>query len=83
MTKAELVKELRVCTQAGMSECIKALAKSDNDIEKAIVWLRENGAIKAANKQMNAATDGVTLARLKDNKAVLAEVKLPNWLCCS
>lgn len=74
MTKAELVKELRKRTQAGMSECIKALDKSDNDIEKAIVWLRENGAIKAANKQMNAATDGVVLTKQVDNKAVLIEV---------
>ena len=50
MTKAELVKELRIRTQASMSECIKALDASENDIEKAIVWLRENGAIKATNK---------------------------------
>ena len=37
MTKAELVKELRIRTQASMSECIKALDASENDIEKAIV----------------------------------------------
>ena len=74
MTKAELVKELRTRTQASMSECIKALDASENDIEKAIVWLRENGAIKAANKLKNAATDGVTLAKKVGNKAILIEV---------
>lgn len=74
MTKAELVKELRIRTQASMSECIKALDASENDIEKAIVWLRENGAIKAANKLKNAATDGVVLAKKINNKAILIEV---------
>ncbi|WP_303923898.1 translation elongation factor Ts [Ureaplasma parvum] len=74
MTKAELVKELRIRTQASMSECIKALDASENDIEKAIVWLRENGAIKAANKLKNAATDGVVLAKKVNNKAILIEV---------
>ncbi|MCV3743637.1 translation elongation factor Ts [Ureaplasma sp. ES3154-GEN] len=74
MTKVELVKELRARTQAGMSDCIKALEKSDNDIEKAIIWLRENGAIKAASKLNNAATDGVVLTKQTDTKAVMIEV---------
>ncbi|MCV3753903.1 translation elongation factor Ts [Ureaplasma zalophigenitalium] len=74
MSKVELVKELRARTQAGMSDCIKALDKSGNDIEKAIVWLRENGAIKAASKLNNAATDGVVLTKQNDHKAVMIEV---------
>ncbi|WP_031489144.1 translation elongation factor Ts [Ureaplasma canigenitalium] len=74
MTRADLVKELRKRTQAGMMDCMKALDHSNNDIEGAIVYLRENGAIKAANKQMNVATDGVVLTKQEGNKAVMIEV---------
>lgn len=74
MTKVELVKELRARTQASMSECLKALEASNNDIEAAIVWLRENGAVKAVNKLKNAATDGVAFAKFENNKAILIEV---------
>lgn len=35
-TKAELVKELRAATQAGMSDCVKALSETNNDMDAAI-----------------------------------------------
>ena len=40
---ASMVKELRESTGAGMMDCKKALTETDGDMEKAVVWLRENG----------------------------------------
>ena len=38
----ELVKELRERTGAGFADCKKALESTEQDLEKAIDWLREN-----------------------------------------
>ena len=35
MTKSELVKALREATQAGMSDCMKALAECNDDLDAA------------------------------------------------
>lgn len=43
---AQLVKELRERTGAGMMDCKKALVETDGDIEKAIELLREKGLQK-------------------------------------
>lgn len=48
---AQLVKELRQKTGAGMMDCKKALTETDGDIDKAIDLLREKGIAKAAKKQ--------------------------------
>ncbi|MCR5462120.1 MAG: elongation factor Ts, partial [bacterium] len=40
---AQLVKELREKTGAGMLDCKKALEATDGNIENAITWLREKG----------------------------------------
>ena len=53
MITAELVKQLREMTGAGMMDCKKALTKTDGDIEKAIEFLREKGLAAAAKKQDN------------------------------
>lgn len=76
MSKAELVKELRARTSAGMSDCIKALNESNDDIELAIEWLRKNGAIKAAKKAGAIASEGIVkaFANSEANKVVLIEV---------
>ncbi|MFM8314840.1 MAG: translation elongation factor Ts [Deltaproteobacteria bacterium] len=58
MTDANLVKELREKTGAGFMDCKKALASSDNDMEKAIVFLREKGLAAAAKKLGRAANEG-------------------------
>ena len=39
---ASMVKDLRESTGAGMMDCKKALTETDGDMEKAVVWLREN-----------------------------------------
>lgn len=58
MTEATLVKELREKTGAGFMDCKKALAQSGNDMEKAIVFLREKGLAAAAKKLGRAANEG-------------------------
>ncbi|MGB0134390.1 MAG: elongation factor Ts, partial [Dokdonella sp.] len=40
---AQMVKELRERSGAGMMECKKALTQNDGDIEAAIEWLRKSG----------------------------------------
>lgn len=47
---AQMVKELREKTGAGMMDCKKALTETNGDMEKAIDYLREKGIAKAAKK---------------------------------
>jgi len=56
---AELVRELRERTGAGMMDCKRALEANDGDIEKAITWLREKGVARAAGKAGRDAREGV------------------------
>lgn len=46
----ELIKVLRDRTGAGLMDCKKALLENDNDVEKAIDWLREKGIAKVAKR---------------------------------
>src|SRR4051794_37773486 len=56
---AELVRDLRERTGAGMMDCKRALEANDGDIEKAIAWLREKGVARAAGKAGRDAREGV------------------------
>ncbi|MEQ9449513.1 MAG: elongation factor Ts, partial [Rhodospirillaceae bacterium] len=47
---AQLVKDLREKTGAGMMDCKKALGESDGDMEAAVDWLRKKGLSAAAKK---------------------------------
>jgi elongation factor Ts len=47
---AELIKELRDTTGAGILDCRKALEETDGDLEKAMVILREKGLADAAKR---------------------------------
>jgi elongation factor Ts len=73
---AKLVKELRDKTNAGMADCKKALEQSGGDIEKAIEYLRKQGAAAAAKRADREAKEGaVVIASTPDNKlAVMVEV---------
>jgi elongation factor Ts len=55
---ANLIKDLRERTGAGMADCKKALVESEADIEKAIDYLRKKGLAKAAKKAGREATEG-------------------------
>ena len=50
MSTLEKVKELRELTGAGMQDCKTALIENNNDIEKAVDFLRKKGILKAAKK---------------------------------
>jgi elongation factor Ts len=72
---AQLVKELRNRTGAGMLDCKKALEATDGKIEEAITWLREKGITKAAKKFDQVAAEGlVGLVTKKGDKTVIFEV---------
>ena len=71
---AQMVKELREKTQAGIMDCKKALVESDGDMEKAVVWLRERGIAKAGKKAGRVAAEGLCSYAINGNKAVLYEV---------
>ena len=73
---AQLVKELRDRTGAGMMECKNALVESDGDIEKAIDILRTRGLAAAVKKEGRETNEGVVIAEVsEDGKlAALAEV---------
>ena len=55
---ANLVKELREKTGAGVMDCKKALAEASGDLEKAVVWLRERGIAQAAKRSGKLASEG-------------------------
>lgn len=71
---AQLVKELREKTGAGMMDCKKALTETDGDIEKAIDLLREKGMAKAAKKADRIAAEGLSSVKVEGNRAVILEV---------
>ncbi len=74
MITANMVKELREQTGAGMLDCKKALTETNGNMEEAVTWLREKGISKAAKKQTRIAAEGLALAQVEGNKAVIVEV---------
>jgi len=71
---AQMVKELRDKTDAGMMDCKKALTEADGDMDKAVDLLRKAGIAKAAKKAGRAATEGTIVALIEQGRAVLVEV---------
>lgn len=56
---AQMVKELREMTGAGMMDCKKVLVETDGDMDKAVELLREKGLAKAAKKAGRVAAMGL------------------------
>jgi len=71
---AQMVKELRQKTGAGMMDCKKALEETNGDIEKAVDYLRKQGVSQAAKKADRIAAEGSTHIVVEGNTAVLLEV---------
>lgn len=71
---AQMVKELREKTGAGMMDCKNALQETNGDIEKAIDYLREKGIAKAAKKADRIAAEGLCNAAINGNEAVIYEL---------
>ena len=70
MITAQLVKELREKTGAGMMDCKKVLTETDGDMEKAAELLRERGITKAAKKSDRIAAEGLVYCYVTDDKKV-------------
>ncbi len=56
---AQMVKELRDKTGAGMMDCKKALAETGGDEERAVALLRQKGLSKAAKRAGRATSEGL------------------------
>ena len=56
---AEMVRELREQTGAGMMDCKRALEETDGDVPKAVAMLRERGLAAAAKKSGREAREGL------------------------
>lgn len=56
---AQLVKQLRDQTGAGMMDCKKALTETEGDLEKAVEWLQVKGMAAAAKKSARVAAEGL------------------------
>ena len=56
---AQLVKELRDKTSAGMMDCKKALKETGGDLEKAAEWLRQKGIASAGKKAGRTTSEGL------------------------
>ncbi|MEN6316886.1 MAG: translation elongation factor Ts [Clostridiaceae bacterium] len=78
MITAEMVKQLRERTGAGMMDCKKALTEADGNIDKAIELLREKGLAAAAKKAGRIAAEGLVEAYIHGNGriGVLVEVNV-------
>ena len=71
---AQLVKELREKTGAGMMDCKKALVATEGNLEAAIDFLREKGLSSAAKKSDRIAAEGTTYILEQGNEAILVEI---------
>jgi len=74
MVTAEMVKNLRETTGAGMMDCKKALSECNGDMDAAIDYLREKGIAKANKKEARIAAEGLANILVDGNKAIILEV---------
>lgn len=71
---AQMVKDLRDKTGAGMMDAKKALEENSGNMEQAIDWLRQKGMAKAAKKSGRAAAEGAVWAVTNGKTGVMIEV---------
>ena len=71
---ANLIKELREKSGAGIVDCKNALLQNDNDVDRSIDWLRKKGLSVAAKKSGRVAAQGLVGVHISNNKACLIEI---------
>ncbi len=71
---AQLVKDLREKTGAGMMDCKKALTETSGDMEAAIDWLRKKGLATAAKKSGRVAAEGLVGVATLGNVGAAVEI---------
>ena len=73
---AQMVKELREMTGAGMMDCKKVLVETDGDMDKAVELLREKGLAKAAKKAGRVAAMGLVKTAFAEGGKAAAIVEV-------
>lgn len=71
---AQMVKDLREKTGAGMMDCKAALQETGGDIEAAVDWLRTKGLAKAAKKSGRVAAEGLIAIAEGGKRAAMVEL---------
>jgi elongation factor Ts len=71
---AQMVKDLRDMTGAGMMDAKKALTETDGNMEAAVDWLRTKGLAKAAKKADRVAAEGLVGVLVSGGTGVAVEV---------
>jgi elongation factor Ts len=71
---AQMVKELRESTGAGMMDAKRALTETDGNMEAAVDWLRTKGLAKAAKKADRVAAEGLVGVAVSDGRGVAVEI---------
>ena len=71
---AQMVKELRETTGAGMMDAKKALTECDGNMDAAIDWLRTKGLAKAAKKADRVAAEGLIGVAVTTGRGVAVEI---------
>jgi elongation factor Ts len=74
MITAQLVKDLREKTGAGMMDCKKALIETQGDFEAAVDWLRTKGLAAAAKKAGRVAADGLVCVASSGKHGTVVEI---------
>ncbi|MBE6417466.1 MAG: elongation factor Ts [Akkermansiaceae bacterium] len=77
----QMVKELRVKTDAGMMDCKKALVECDGDMDAAVKYLREKGIAKAAKKADREANEGVVTTLVEGKDGIIFEINCETDFC--
>jgi elongation factor Ts len=72
---AQMIKDLRERTGAGMADCKKALVECDAEMDKAAEYLRKKGIASADKKKTRIAAEGTVVSYLHGGRiGVLVEV---------
>ena len=71
---AQMVKELRLKSSAGMMDCKKALTEMNGDMDAAVDWLRKKGLATASKKSGRIASEGLIGISLDHNLGAIVEV---------
>lgn len=72
----DIIKELRERTGIGIMDCKKALQETDGDMDKAIRFLKEKGAITAAKKNERTVKEGSIGFCINEDKTQVACIEL-------
>ncbi len=78
---AQMVKELRLKTDAGMMDCKHALVECKGDMDEAVKYLREKGIAKAAKKADREAKEGVVATIVEGKDGIIYEINCETDFC--